>query len=357
MQPQIAVIGGGLIGLSVAAALARRSVSVALFAEALPGSASAAAAGMLAPSVERATGSAHDFAVASRDMYPAYLAELERETGIAVPLNTAGVLQIALNRRAVKSLRAGARGDTVWLEREELTAMEPALSHAMGAAHSPRDGAVDNVMLLEALAVFSARSPSIERIEERIIDIARTSAGVRLRTATGREMPFPSAVLAAGAWSGQIAGSSCAECIVPARGQMLSWDGVAVSRVVYGPRGYLVPRDRGQTLAGSTMESVGFDASTTEAGMFRVRMAAEEIFPSFSRSEPTAHWAGLRPVTPDLLPLLGRDPGLPALIHASGHSRNGILLAPLTGEVVADLVTGQRVEWDLTQFRPERFRC
>lgn len=357
MEARITVVGGGLIGLSITAALAHRGMEVLLVDELLPGSASQASAGMLAPSVERTEGPAHDFAIASRDRFPSFVADLERETGIAIPLNRRGVLQIALNRRAVRSLRAGARGNTRWIETDELTALEPALGHAMGAAFSPDDGAVDNVVLLEALVSLTTRSSLVTRVVDRVVTIDSWGTGLKLLTGRGMEIASDTVVLSAGAWSGLIGGASHAQCITPVRGQILSFVGAPVSRVVYGPRGYLVPRERGHTLAGSTMENVGFDASTTNDGLTRIRSAAEEICPALGGPSQANGWAGLRPVTPDLLPLLGWDPSVRGLIHASGHSRNGVLLAPMTADVVADLVTGQRVEWDLSQFRPDRFRC
>lgn len=103
------------------------------------------------------------------------------------------------------------------------------------------------------------------------------------------------------------------------------------------------------------MEDVGFDASTTKEGVEKVRSAAEEICPSLSRSKTTRSWAGLRPVTPDLLPILGPDPEYPSIIYACGHSRNGVLMAPLTGDLIADLVTATPLSLDLAQFRPGRF--
>ena len=103
------------------------------------------------------------------------------------------------------------------------------------------------------------------------------------------------------------------------------------------------------------MESVGFDATTTEEGVARVRSAAEEICPALSRSNATRSWAGLRPVTPDMLPILGPDPEHQSIVYACGHSRNGVLMAPLTGDLIADLVTGTPLSIDLAQFRPDRF--
>jgi glycine/D-amino acid oxidase-like deaminating enzyme len=108
-------------------------------------------------------------------------------------------------------------------------------------------------------------------------------------------------------------------------------------------------------IGGSTMENVGFDASTTPDGVKKVRAASEEICPSLASAQETRAWAGLRPVTPDMLPILGPDPENPSLLYACGHSRNGVLMAPLTGDLMADLVTESPLSHDLAQFRPDRF--
>ncbi|MDQ3673560.1 MAG: FAD-dependent oxidoreductase, partial [Gemmatimonadota bacterium] len=142
--------------------------------------------------------------------------------------------------------------------------------------------------------------------------------------------------------------------VAPARGQLVLYYSSPLRHVAYGPRGYVVPRGDG-TIGGSTMESTGFDAGVTEAGISKVRDACEEICPPLAALGPPRAWAGLRPVTPDMLPLLGPDPEHSSIIYACGHSRNGVLMAPLTGDVVADLVTGAPLSHDLAQFRPGRF--
>ena len=109
------------------------------------------------------------------------------------------------------------------------------------------------------------------------------------------------------------------------------------------------------TIGGSTMESVGFDSSTTPSGLKKVRGASEEICPSLSGAKNVDAWAGLCPVTPDMLPMIGPDPKHPSLIYACGHSRNGVLMAPLTGDLIADLVTESPLSHNLSQFRPDRF--
>lgn len=320
-----------------------------------PGEASTAAAGMLAPSVERSVGPAHDFAVAARDLYPPYVETLADETGIRVPLNRLGILQVALSEAGVKGLKRAALAGTEWLDRRTLTEVEPTLGHAMGAMMNPDDGAVDNVTLMRALTAMTDASPLITRLVATVTRVRYDGARPAIELADGAIHESASVVIASGAWASLIEGLPLLAAVTPARGQLMSYESIGLRHVVYGPRGYLVPRAHLQTIGGSTMENVGFDATTTDEGLARVRSASEEIAPALSVTPVQAAWAGLRPVTPDLLPLIGPDPDHPGIIYACGHSRNGILLAPLTGEVVAAIAAGESPEHDLSQFRPARF--
>jgi len=312
------------------------------------------AAGMLAPSVERASGPAHDFGVAARDRYPSYIDFLAERTGIRVPLNRLGILQVALSAKGIKGLRKTALPTSRWLDSKELAELEPALSHGLGAMFNPDDGAVDNVGLLEALQRLVSSSDRIESVEDAVTAINAHTDSCTVKTTSRASYDARRVVLAAGAWAGQIPGARFARAVTPARGQLVSYSRSPLRHVAYGPRGYVVPRGD-HTIGGSTMENVGFDATTTPDGVKKVRAASEEICPGLALSERTDSWAGLRPVTPDMLPILGVDREKPSLIYACGHSRNGVLMAPLTGDIVADLVTGAPLSRDLSQFRPDRF--
>jgi len=318
------------------------------------GEASPAAAGMLAPSVERASGPAHDFAIAARDLFPEYLELLETETGVAVSLNRRGVLQVAVTESGVKGLRKAALPSTEWLDRNELTRLEPVLSHALGAVLNPNDGCVDNIAMLAALERLVASSDRVPRVEGWVTKVSRHGNDQRVLLGSGEALYAARVVLAPGAWGSSIDGAAWLRFVTPSRGQLVAYESIGLRHVAYGPRGYLVPRG-GATIAGSTMESVGFDAATTPDGVAKVNSAAEEICPAISAARVSSAWAGLRPVTPDMLPLLGPDPANPGLLYACGHSRNGILLGPLTGEVIASLVAGEPAGHDLSQFRPDRF--
>jgi glycine oxidase ThiO len=354
LSAEVIVIGGGVIGLAVTAALAERGVEVTLVSEHRPGEASPAAAGMLAPSVERAPGPAHQFGIAARDRYPSYVEFLAERTGVKVPLNRLGILQIALSEKGIKGLQKSALPTTRWLDAKELQHFEPGLPHALGAMFNAQDGAVNNTVLLEALAKLCNQSKWINKLDDAAKSVKAGEESCEVITASGSRLTAPKVVLAAGAWAGKISGARFAKSVKPARGQLVSYSSTPLRHVTYGPRGYIVPRG-GITIGGSTMEDVGFDAETTPAGEKKVRSAAEEICPLLATSQSTRAWAGLRPVTPDMLPMIGPDPKHPSLIYACGHSRNGVLMAPLTGDLIADLVTESPLSNDLSQFRPDRF--
>jgi glycine oxidase len=354
LSGEVIVVGGGLIGLAIAAALAERGVSVTLISERRPGEASPAAAGMLAPSVERASGPAHDFGVAARDRYPSFVDFLADRTGVRVPLNRLGILQVALSEKGIKGLKKTALPSGRWLDAKELRDLEPALSHGLGAVFNPDDGAVDNAVLLAALETLCANSDRITRVNAAVIAVGPTVNECTARTGSGATYTARHVVIAAGAWAGKISGARFARAVAPARGQLVSYSTSPLRHVAYGPSGYVVPRGA-VSIGGSTMEQVGFDSNTTVSGVKKVRAASEEICPSLATAEQTHAWAGLRPITPDMLPMLGPDPEHPSLVYACGHSRNGVLMAPLTGDLIADLVTESPLSHDLSQFRPDRF--
>jgi glycine oxidase len=316
---------------------------------------------MLAPGVEQAEGAAHDFARLARDRYPGYVAALRARTGVEVALDRSGVLQVALadehaDERAIvraDALRGSVRGDARWLDAAELSALEPSLAPAHGAVLHPDDGAVDNRALLAALVALTADHPRIARLD-RAAALESGGGPAAVRAADGLRHEAALVVVAAGAWSPALAGLPRALPVEPVRGQILALAATPLRHVVYGHGGYLVPRgDR--TLVGSTMERVGFTVETTAAAIATLRAAGEAMCPALVGAAEVARWAGLRPVTPDGLPILGRDPEHPTLLYATGHSRNGVLLAPLTGECVAALAAGLAPPADLRPFAVERF--
>jgi glycine oxidase len=359
------IVGGGLVGLACAAALARDGVTAIVLDDARRGSASPAAAGMLAPGVDRADAAGHAFATAARAGYPGYLDWLQGGTGIRVPLNTNGILQVALTPAGVRGLRRVMPASASWLTGPDLAGIEPILAHALGAVLHPLDGAVDNVILLEALRAYCSASALLRMVHGTARSLSVSRDGVSVHATDGSRWAARRVVLAAGAWGSAISGLPRTLPVAPARGQMIAFPRVRLDHVIFGPRGYIIPRefgepsDRaradGETLVGATTEHVGFDSATTTDGATRLRIVASEILPSIRDVRPHRHWSGLRPMTPDLLPIIGSDPSSDALIYACGHSRNGVLMAPLTGDCVSALVRGVPAPADLSPFSIARF--
>jgi glycine oxidase ThiO len=351
----VAIVGGGLVALASAAALAARGATVTLVAERQPGEASRAAAGMLAPGVERAGGAAHAFAVAARDLYPSYIEALAEVTGVRVPLNREGILELATTEADAEEKRHAVGNGCEWLTPEQLRTIEPAVAPMAGAIYYPGDGAVDNVRLLRALRGLADASPSIDVVEERAVSIDVDGPRPMVGLASGRVVFASNIVLAAGAWTPLLRGLPRPVPVEPVRGQMVAIGASPLKHVIYGPRGYAVPRGRSLTAVGSTMERVGFSVGNTRAETTALATAAAEISPALARARTVDQWSGLRPVTPDFLPILGRDPEYPMLVYACGHSRNGILLGPLTGECVAALVSDEAPTLDIAPFSITRF--
>ena len=350
----VLVVGAGLIGLACAAAAAERGLSVIVVGHERTGQASLAAAGMLAPSIERAAGSADAFGIAARDRYPGYIDWLRERCGISVPLNRDGIIQVAITDAGARGLRRTMAPDAQWLDAPDLHALEPGLRHGLGGVLHAHDGAVDNVRLHEALLTVVRADRRIAMVNDAIVEMA-FSTSAQASGQRGNVYRAERAVIAAGAWSNTIRGLPRPIPVEPVRGQMISYPRLPLSRVVYGPTGYVVPRSSGRTLVGATTEHVGFESVTTPEGIARLRRTAEEIVPELASLDPTETWSGLRPMSSDLHPILGVDPDEPRLIYATGHSRNGVLMTPLTGDCIAAILCGDALPVDIEAFSITRF--
>ena len=354
-RADVIVVGAGLAGLTTALELADRGAGVLLLADVRRGEASPAAAGALAPEIDPPAGAAAVLARRARDEYPDYVAGLVARTGIDVPLNREGVLEAAETPEDADRLRGGERPGAEWLDAASLAELEPALAHLAGAWLHPRDGAVNNLVLIRALKHALARSPRVRIVADAAEEISVRLGFARIRTRGGQRLEAQRAVLATGAWAAELAGLPRPLPVEPVRGQMMSVASRALRHVVVAAGGLAVPRADGRTLVGSTFERVGFDAAHSEAGEAAVRAIATRISPALAGAQRLSVWAGLRPMTPDRQPIVGADPQWPALVYACGHSRNGVLLAPITGRAAAALALGQAPGLDLTPYRVERF--
>ena len=349
------VVGAGLVGLAVAQALADSGADVLLLAADRPGEASPAAAGLLAPSVAPWRGPAQAFAVAAREFYPEYLAALQARTGVDVPLDRRGILELAPDEAEAARLRAAMPEGASWVDRATLEALEPELGPSAGALFHPHDGAVDNLGLIKALERLLAHSPRVRVLRATVERVALHTDGATVDAGSVGRFAAGRLVLAAGAWAPALAGLPRRIPVEPVRGEIISVAYGGLRHVVLGGGGYAVPREGGQTLVGATSERAGFDASLTDAGVAALREIAAKIAPPLGGARMLGARAGLRPMTPDLLPILGPDPDWPALLYACGQSRNGILMAPLTGACLAAIAEGGPSPLDLSPFRPDRF--
>ena len=345
----VLVLGGGIAGLTVALEAAHRGLSVILLDTPRPGSASRAAAGMLAPSLEELPGPMLGAALAARDRYPAYLAELRELTEVDVSLDRGGILQLATEADA-ESLRRAAPAGAEWLDAAALAACEPAFGVHHGALLHPLDGAVDNLLLMDALEQAVTLTAAIRRITAEVLSIDPDQPSAL--TPTRGRFSATRLVLGTGAWAGSLAGLPRRLPVRPVRGQLLRLARSPVRHVTYGGGGYLVPR--GDTvLVGATSEEAGFENETSLGGLSALRSIATRAIPALANALVVDHWAGLRPMSLDTHPILGADPESPALVYACGYSRNGILFAPWAAAQLGDVLVGDAAP-DLDPFRVDR---
>ena len=345
--PDFVIVGGGVVGLSVAYALALEQASVTVLDAGLPGQASAAAAGMLAPLAEARQSSPFvPLGVESLRLWPSFVDGLQEEFKTALCLAGPGMLRVACTEAedaALCEALGWQRGLGLPLHRlnaAEARAFEPALSSGVcGGVFSPQERHVEPRLLLQALTAACARRGVVIQSQARVTAIdASRSRMTALRTEDA-VVSGGAYVVTGGAWSAALGITLGAHFpIHPLRGQMAALgplQPLPFRHTIYAHNGYLVPRADGRVLAGATEERAGFDAQTTVAGIGTLRALAEALVPSLAAAPQHSIWAGLRPVSADGLPLLGRVPGWDNIHVAAGHGRNGILLTPLTGRLMA----------------------
>jgi glycine oxidase len=365
------VVGGGVIGLACGWRAAQRGLDVCVIDRAAPGAgATGVAAGMLAPIGEASWGEEAllELNLASARMYPDFAAGLEETSGKQVGYRRCGALHVALDRDEAEELQRrnelqrSLGLDAEWLRPRRCRELEPGLSTACaGGFHARDEGEVDPRALATALAAAAEREGATvlagAEAAEGLVEEGRLGG---VRTADGRELRARDVVLASG-WESGVAPWLPPEArppVRPVKGQILGLRGPTdqplCERIVATPWVYVVPRDDGRVVVGATVEERGEDRRVTAGGVHELLREAYRVLPEVAELELTEARAGLRPGTPDNSPVIGRG-ALEGLILATGHYRNGILLAPITAEAVVALLAGDEVPESARGLGPERF--
>jgi glycine oxidase len=362
-----AIAGGGLIGCAIALELSRAGLRVALFDARDPGrEASWASAGILSPAPENSAMIAMvPLGRASLAMYPDFIASVEEMSGLSTGFRPKGTLETLFSRRAKEELNTiialhhglGLKAEAI--SAQEARELEPDVSDEVEAAvFRPEEASVDNRLLTAALLEAAKRNGVQVFSGSPVQSIYREGSTCRgFVLHDGEQIAARFGIVAAGTFSSQIAGIEDFAPVRPAKGQMvaLRCERVKVERVLWSERIYLVPRNDGRILAGASVEHVGFDKTVTASGIHSNLDAAFELVPALAAARVEETWAGLRPDTPDHLPIIGPT-DLDGLLIATGHFRSGVLLTPVTAKLVADYVRGITPSLDCDRFSPLRFR-
>jgi len=379
MKPDVTVVGGGLIGLACAWKSALKGMTVAVVDPAVGQGTSHVAAGMLAPVTEAHYGEEEVVRInsSSMAMYPSFVEELEEASSQSVAYRDIGTLVVAADpsdRVALMELVEFHQSlglDSEWITPREARKLEPSLAPSIaGAILAKGDHQVDNRRLVSAL-IEANRRVGTELITGSVkeLDITDGKAkGVLLDN--GVRLESDNILLAAGVWSNTIAGipEPLRPTVRPVKGQLVRLHFTSVSynqgtifprytlrALVKGVHVYMVPRESGEMVLGATMEERGFDTTVTAGGIYELLRNARYIFPGITELELSETIAGLRPATPGNLPLLG-PLGIPGLTVATGHGRNGVLLTPLTAEVISDYLAKGVSSWVLESCSPNRYK-
>ncbi len=370
-SPDVLIIGGGIIGCAIAWRLAEGRLKVTVVDRGEPGAeASSAAAGMLAPQGETVTPDAFfEFGRASRDLYPEFVREVETASRMKVGYRREGTLLVAASDEEERELDAVYNGQTkagLALER-----LSPQACHARVSGLAPEirsglfvagDHWLDNEKLAAALVKAAHRAgvkfrtrAAVRRFEIKSGRVASVQLAPASKAGT-KKLSAGIFVLAAGSWSSGLAESAGLRLpMSPCRGQMIEFEAPKPpGHVVRSGLHYLVPRDRGRVLAGTTAEYVGFDKAVTAQGLDSIISGVARIVPFLKQYRFRRAWCGLRPDTADHRPILGFG-DITNLVFSTGHFRNGILLAPITAQVIEELILSGSTGHPIEEYRPGRF--
>jgi glycine oxidase len=366
----VAIIGGGVVGCCIAYYLSKAGLNVTVIDREQPGGqAPMLLAGILAPSAEAgAPGPFYELGMASYQHFPSIAAEFRDELSIDIDLDQAGGIRVAWNEQSAGELKQSERWerergiDVTWLGGNDLRSLEPALSPIieggiytalMSHVLTPRlvQGYIESASRRGATFLTGSPAYGLRRQGNRIVAVETPTGAV----SAGH------IVVSAGAW-----GSLCQEWlgaplpISPRKGQLMLVQPKPSQtrrpqRVIYDAHNYIVPKRDGTIVIGATEEDVDYDRRVTLEGLTFLAQVAARAMPSLAQAELRGAYAGFRPMPPDEMPIIGPAPGAENLIFATGHYRNGILLGPITGELVAQMVTGKPTTVELEPFSPGRF--
>jgi len=363
----VAIAGGGVIGAAIALDLSRAGLRVGLFDRQQPGQeASWASAGILSPAPENpATVAMVPLARASLSLYPEFVAQIEEISGKSTGFRAKGTLEALFSHdtkaelSTIIALHHGLGLKAEPLRPEDARELEPALSEEVEAAVlRPDECSVDNRALSNAVLDAAKRSGAEITSGNGANAIWREDDRCRGLILHNEKVEAKWTIIAAGSFSAAIEGVAAYAPVRPAKGQMVALraEELEIERVLWSEHIYLVPRNDGRILAGATVEYVGFDKRTTAGGIEKILSAAIELAPGLANARIEETWAGLRPDSPDHLPILG-PADLDGLLMATGHFRSGILLTPITARLIREWITEQKVNMDWDRFSPLRFQA
>jgi glycine oxidase len=317
---------------------------------------------MLAAQIEAdATDRLLQFALEARNYYVPLAEELHETTGIDIGLWQEGIGRVATDESDAEGLRTKVAWQRKqgyaceWLDEREIRLRWPWLASSSGALWAPLDGALHPSRLVEAL-LSDARRLGSTIVADRALRVDEQAGRIVGVTGAAGKYRASNVIVAAGAWSASLLGIPRALPVRPVRGQMAAarWPEDMRRAIVYHHDAYILARGN-EAILGSTMEEAGFRSEVTSEGLAAILSATARLCPGLFRAKIRRRWAGLRPMTPDQLPIIGPEPTLDGLWYATGHGRNGILLAGLTGRLIADLIDGSAIPAHLPEMGIERF--
>lgn len=342
------IIGAGVIGLAIANSLKRSGAEVVVLERGQPGQeASSASAGMLAHRDPETPLALREIIAASAALYPDWIANLQADSGVNVDLRSEGTLYIVSAGKRAPSARA--------LSMADVESLEPCLENAGLSICLLEESSIDSRLLIKAL-VHASHHNGIHLHGGNEVSDLNLESGSAFRVKTQHDEYSAGAVInCAGAWAGSVGKMSFP--VRPVKGQMFSLLARRKSLLRHMIRSegvYLVPRSDGRILVGATVEEVGFDKRVDAAVVLGLHKAAANLIPELAEAKIHESWSGLRPGTTDELPILGQT-SVPGYYMATGHFRNGILLAPVTARIITNLILGQSAGFEMAAFNPMRF--